>query len=119
MERELIELEECGWRALATEGDAARKFYAALLREDAVMFFPGGLRIGGRDRILESLGTQPWKSFQIEAPHVVSLTSDAAVLAYSVAAQREVGAPYRALVTSTYVRAEGAWRLVVHQQTLA
>lgn len=117
MEHELIELEKRGWRALATEGDAAGQFYAAVLREDAVMLFPGGLRIAGRDRILGSLGTQPWKSFEIEAPQVISLTSNAAVLAYSVVAQREGGAPYRALVSSTYVHAEGAWRLVIHQQT--
>ncbi len=118
MEHELLELEERGWRALATEGDAGRNFYAAILREDAVMLFPGGMRIVGRDRILESLAAQPWESFRIEEPEVVSLSGDAAVLTYSVSAQRKDSPPYRALISSTYARDKGPWQLVVHQQTL-
>jgi len=61
--QELIELEEQGWRALSTEGDAGRKFYASVLREDAVMLFSGGMRIVGRERILQSLGAQSWGFF--------------------------------------------------------
>lgn len=114
---ELIELEERGWRALSTAGDAGRKFYASVLRDDALMLFAGGMRIAGRQRILESLGAQPWKSFQIERPELISLSAEAAVLVYSVTAQREEVKPYRALVSSTYVREQGAWRLVVHQQS--
>lgn len=117
MEHELLGLEEQGWRALATEGDAGRNFYEVILREDAVMLFPGGMRIVGRDRILESLAAQPWESFRIEKPEVVSLTPSAAVLAYSVVAHRKGSEPYRALISSTYVRDGGAWKLVVHQQT--
>lgn len=46
---ELVELEQQGWRSLATEGDAARRFYASVLRADAVMLLPGGYESkGGR-----------------------------------------------------------------------
>lgn len=114
--RELMDLEEQGWRALATEGDAGKKFYASVLREDAVMLFPGGMRIEGRDRILESLGAPPWQSFRIENPKVVSLCEGAATLTYKVTAQRQDSEPYVALISSTYVRGK-AWQLVVHQQT--
>src|SRR5690606_38761795 len=72
----LITLEEQGWNALATEGDAGRQFYAAVLRDDAVMLFPGGMRIEGRDSILESLGAQPWGTFTIEDARVVPLAPD-------------------------------------------
>ncbi len=115
---ELIELEEQGWRALATEGDAGRKFYEAVLREDAVMLFPGGMRIEGRARILESLGAQPWQSFRLENPQVIQLAEDTAVIVYKVTAQRKGSAPYTALISSTYVRNQ-RWQLVVHQQTPA
>lgn len=116
--RELIDLEEQGWRALSTEGDAGKTFYASVLREDAVMLFPGGMRIVGRERILESLGTQPWGSFHIENPMVLPLAASAATLVYTVKAQRNGSEPYVALISSTYVH-DRAWQLVVHQQTPA
>jgi hypothetical protein len=114
--QELLELEERGWHALATKGNAGQVFYASILRDDAVMLFPGGLRIEGRERILESLGSQPWDSFRIEDAQVLPLTSSAAAVVYKVTAQREGSEPYVALLCSTYVRATD-WKLVVHQQT--
>ena len=41
-----------------------------------------------------------------------------AVFAYRAAAQRN-SADYTALCTSTYVRADGEWRIAQHQQTAA
>jgi hypothetical protein len=46
---ELVELERQGWEALSSDGDAGQRFYASILRHDAVMLFPGGMRIVGRD----------------------------------------------------------------------
>jgi hypothetical protein len=114
--QELLELEERGWRALATKGNAGQVLYASILRDDAVMLFPGGLRMEGRERILESLGSQPWDSFRIEDAQVLPLTGSAAAVVYRVTAQREGSEPYVALICSTYVRAPD-WKLVVHQQT--
>jgi len=114
--QELLELEERGWRALATKGNVGQAFYASLLRDDAVMLFPGGLRIEGRERILESIGSQPWDSFRIEDAQVLPLASGAAAVVYKVTAQRGESEPYVALVCSTYVR-DTDWKLVVHQQT--
>ena len=113
---ELIELERQGWKALSTEGDAGREFYSSVLREDAVMLLPGGIFINGRENILQSFGSQPWDTFEIENPKVVSLTSNARTLAYRVTAHREGNQPYVAQVSSTYVR-DHSWKLVVHQQT--
>ena len=116
--RELIDLEEQGWRALSTQGDAGRTFYATVLREDAVMLFPGGMRIEGRAKILESLGAQPWQSFQIQNPQFLQLSTNVAALLYKVTAQRADSPPYTALISSTYVR-DKSWQLVLHQQTPA
>lgn len=114
--RELIEMEEKGWRALSQEGDAGKNFYASVLREDAVMLFPGGMRIEGRESILESLGAQPWQSFRIDDAKAIALCEGAATLTYKVTAQREGSEPYTALISSTYVRSK-SWQLVIHQQT--
>jgi ketosteroid isomerase-like protein len=113
---ELVELEQKGWQALSMKGDAGKRFYGDILREDAVMLLSNGMRIEGRDHILQSFGAQPWKTFQIENPQVISLTVDAATLVYRVTAQRAGSKPYEALVSSTYVR-DREWRLVFHQQT--
>lgn len=113
---EIIELEHQGWKALSTEGDAGKNFYASVLREDAIMLFPGGIFIDGRESILQSLGPQPWEAFEIENPKVVSLTPGVRTLAYRVTAHRKGNQPYVAQVSSTYVR-DGDWKLVVHQQT--
>ena len=36
--KKLIELEERGWRALSSGGNAATEFYGALLADDAVIY---------------------------------------------------------------------------------
>jgi hypothetical protein len=113
----LLELEEQGWQALSSDGESGKRFYSSVLRDDAVMLFPGGMLIEGKGNILESLAAVPWKSFLIEEPRVIPLSESAGVLVYRVTAQREVGAPYTALISSTYVRQGGTWKLVVHQQT--
>jgi uncharacterized protein DUF4440 len=115
---ELIELEEQGWRVLSSAGEDGKKFYASVLREDAVMLFADGMRIVGRENILRSLGTQPWESFRIEDSTVIPLTSHCATVIYAVTAQRKGSAPYRALIGSTYVL-DHNWQLVLHQQTPA
>jgi hypothetical protein len=116
--QELIDLEERGWQALSSEGEAGKSFYSSVLHDDAVMLFPGGMLISGKENILKSLGTQPWKSFQIEDPRVISLSESAGVLVYRVTAQREGSDPYMALISSTYVLSSGDWKLILHQQTL-
>jgi hypothetical protein len=113
---ELVDLERQGWQALSSEGNAGREFYASVLREDAVMLLPGGMRLEGRDRILQSLGTQPWETFQLEEPRTISLFRNAATLIYRVTAQRKGNRPYAALISSTYVH-EAGWKLALHQQT--
>lgn len=113
---ELIELEQQGWKALSTAGGAGKDFYASVLREDAVMLFPGGIRIDGRKSILQSLGPLPWESFEIENPKVVSLTPGVATLLYRVKAHRKGSEPFDALISSTYVH-DREWKLVIHQQT--
>ncbi|MBD0336554.1 MAG: nuclear transport factor 2 family protein [Cyanobacteria bacterium Co-bin13] len=117
MMQDLITLEEQGWQSLSSAGEAGKKFYSSVLRDDAVMLFPGGMRLDGKEKILQSLAAQPWKSFQIEDPQVISLSEDAGLVAYKVTAQREGGGPYVALISSTYARNQGRWQLVLHQQT--
>jgi uncharacterized protein DUF4440 len=112
----LIALETQGWRALSVGGAAATDFYDRVLDDAVTMLLPGALRLTDRHEILASMGGPPWTAFSLEAVEVVRLGEDGAVVVYGVVATRD-GAQYSALVSSTYARRAGGWRLAVHQQT--
>ena len=115
---QLLELEKQGWHALCAKPENSRAFYNSVLRDDATMAFPGDLVIKGKKNILDSLATQPWKTFQIENPQLVTLVAGAAaLLVYRVVAHRERSTPYTALISSTYVRQNDEWKMVFHQHT--
>lgn len=114
---DVADLERRGWEALATGPREARSFYDAVLAEDAQMLFPGGMRLVGKGRVLETMGGRPWASFEISELQVLDLSGTAKTVTYEVVAQREGEDPYRALICSTYVLRSGEWRLVVHQHT--
>lgn len=109
-------LEREGWEALASGGDAARAFYERVLDDDAVMLFPGGMRLDDRAAIVKSMGGPPWSRHELEDVRVATPSGDVAVVTYGAVAERE-GQAYSALMSSVYVRREDGWRLVLHQQT--
>lgn len=117
MTRDVIKLEEQGWRALSSSPSQATAFYEEVLDEQVVMALPGNLLLDDRSEILRSLAGQPWATFELEHLVLLEPTDGMAVVVYGVVAQRQGGRPYSALVTSTYVQREGEWKLMLHQQT--
>ena len=73
MENEILKLETQGWQALSSSEGHPRDFYRIVLHEDAVMVFPGGIRLRGRQAILDSFSTEPWSSFEIKDPQVIHI----------------------------------------------
>ena len=115
LEQTLIDLERAGWEALSKPGEGAR-FYDEQLTEDALMVFGFGLL--DRAGAIEAMASAPpWSTFRIEEPRVVELGDGAAVLTYLATAQREGDEEYVGRTTSVYTRANGAWRMALHQQT--
>lgn len=112
----LIELEREAWQALSTDGDTAAAHYEEVLAVEVLMLLPGGLVIGDRQQVIDSMRGAPWDSFELRDERVLPLGAECAVVAYRARAQRG-GQPYEALFNSTYVREHGAWRLALHQQT--
>lgn len=112
---DILELEHEAWRALSTDGEAAA-FYADVLGRNVLMLLPGGLVIDDREAVIDSMTGVPWDGFEITDERVLELGDQAVVVGYRATARRS-GRDYEALFASTYVREEGAWRLVVHQQT--
>ncbi len=115
-EDELVEMERAGWDALSAGGDVATSHYADVLAERVLFLLPGGMLLDDRPAVIDSMGGEPWSSYRLFDERVIKLGDDAAVLAYRTMATRD-GTEYEALVNSTYVRAAGAWKLAVHQQT--
>lgn len=113
---ELVELETRGWDALTTtEGGA---FYADAMSEDGVMVLANGAALGRGDVVKALEASEPWTRYDLTDAAVVPLTDDVAVLHYRVTALRDPQEPaFAGLLSSTYVRRNGAWALAFHQQT--
>ena len=112
--QELIEVERRGWEALCS--DDAVTYYGQHLVEDALMAFPFGLM--DREEALSAMeATQPWSRYDMKEPRVIALSPDCGVVVYAVTAQREGQDPFSAVMSSTFVRRDGEWRLAFHQQS--
>lgn len=116
-EDDLVRLEDEGWRALSTSGEAAREFYAASLDDTVVMLLPGGLVLDDRAAILEAMSGQPWESYELHDAQAFRPGPDTGVVTYRAFARRAGAEPYSALMSSVYVRRADGWKLVLHQQT--
>lgn len=112
--QELIQVEQRGWEALCT--GQASAYYHEHLADNALMAFPFGV-MDRREALDAMAAADPWSSFHLEAPQVVTLGPDSGVVVYSVTAQREGQEPFSAIVSSTFVRREGEWKLAFHQQS--
>ena len=112
----LIEAEREGWRALTTSEAGA--YYREHLADNALMAF--GFGVISREEAIEAMqSAPPWAEFDRRDPRVVMLTDVSGVVVYSVVARREGAQPYSAVVSSTFVRDGGDWKLAFHHQTPA
>ncbi len=111
-EDELWSLEERFW----TEGaDSARHMTA----KDAAFVFPYPTGIIQGDSLWrESVVAQRWRSV-LMTERYFKREKDVAVLAYRVSAEREDLPIYEALCTSSYLKDDGRWLRIVHQQAPA
>lgn len=114
---DLTVLEQEGWRALSTDGDAARAFYGEVLDAEPVMLLPGGLVLTDREQMLEAMSGAPWAAYRLADVLVREPVDGTGVVTYAVVASREGQPEYAALVSSVYVRRGSGWCLVLHQQT--
>jgi hypothetical protein len=112
---ELIDLEREGWRALS--GPDGADHYDALLTQDALMVFAVGVldRAGSLAAIRAA---DPWRTVELGEFRVIRPTPDLGIVCYHAVASRNGHGPYRAWITSLYMRsADTSWRLAFHQQT--
>jgi hypothetical protein len=114
--RTVVDLEHAGWRALATGGHEAARFYDGVLAERIVMLLPGGTVIDDRAQAVHAMSGAPWDEHDLGPELVLPLGTDGIALTYRATARRG-DTVYTALFNSTYVRVDATWRLALHQQT--
>ncbi|WP_434740121.1 nuclear transport factor 2 family protein [Micromonospora sp. SH-82] len=112
--KELFALEEEGWRAIsAADGD----FYRRLVTPDTLVVEHDGVSTGD-DLVAEIDGnTSPFEGFTLDQERVVPLGPDSAVITYRANAQVAGRGTFRLYMSSVWVRRDGGWKLMFHQQT--
>jgi hypothetical protein len=92
-------------------------FYESSMASDARMVFPSPVGILAGKEIVEGLKQGPrWQSVDFEEK-TETCRGDTSVLAYKAIGRRDGEDPYIALCASTYVKSDGKWVLLAHQQT--
>ena len=61
--------------------------------------------------------TDRWRDLQLDVKGCLEPAPGFAILIYAVKATRKNNEAYAAAVTSAYVKRNGAWKMVLHQQT--
>lgn len=114
LEKELFALEEEGWRAIsAANGD----FYRKLVTPDTLIVEHDGVSTGD-DLVAEIDGnTSPFEGFTLDQQRVVPLGADGAVITYRANAQVAGRGTFQLYMSSVWVRRDGGWKLMFHQQT--
>jgi hypothetical protein len=96
-------------------GSASGDAYRRHLAEEAVVIVPGHAL--GHDACIAAIEQSPgWDEFEITDPRVLEVGADGALLTYRWRSRRG-DAEYVALMSTVYARRDGAWRVVLHQQT--
>lgn len=113
MAHEIEELERRGWEALSGPDGAA--FYRDLMADDGLMVFPG-LTLDKAATVRAIAGVRPWQRYWLDEVRVTG-AGDTAVITYRATSRRDGEAEYCARMSSVYVRIDGRWRLVLHQQS--
>jgi hypothetical protein len=111
LEEDLLELEKGFW----TEGG---DYYRAHVDEECLLAFSDMAGVHSNEEIASmNPGAGNWKNVSLDKKGLVELSDEAVVLTYEVGAQRKTGEPYKALVSTGYVKRDGEWKMAFHQQT--
>jgi hypothetical protein len=111
LDQDLLKLEKGFW----TEGG---DYYREHVDDECLVAFTEMAGVHSNEEIAGmNPGAGNWKNVKLDEKGLVELSDDSVVLTYEVDAQRKTGEPYRALVSTGYVKRDGQWKMAFHQQT--
>jgi hypothetical protein len=91
-------------------------YYRDHVDSECLLAFPEMAGVRSNEEIAE-MNAGGWKNVEIAERGIVEMAEDAVMLTYEVDAERGDGEPYRALVSTGYVKRHGEWKMAFHQQT--
>ncbi|MEZ4503731.1 MAG: nuclear transport factor 2 family protein [Dehalococcoidia bacterium] len=109
---DLLELERGFWNATRDPD-----YYREHMAEDGLAVF--GMGVLTKDEAIASTvapGGEDWSDIELREPRLLRLDDDHAALIYEGRARRG-DTPYVAYTSTVYARREGAWQLLLHQQS--
>jgi hypothetical protein len=111
VENDLLALERQFWT-----GDG--EFYRRNLDEQCLVAFTEMAGVKGRNDIASMIDADKtrWQDVKLEKKGFVDLGNGVALLSYEAQA-RKADRTYKAIVSSGYVKRDGAWKMAFHQQT--
>jgi hypothetical protein len=108
---ELLALEKGFWT-----GDSA--FFREHTDDDCLIAFPRMAGVMDKADLAETAkNPNRWRELEIELKGIVEPAEDIVMLSYEARAARQDGEPYRALVSTGYVKRRGGWKMMFHAQT--
>ena len=111
LQEELMAIEEALWTG-------GRDDYTKRLDGDCLVAFTKTAGVSTREEVAAAVGEgDRWRDLKVEPEGLIQPTRDVALLTYRAAAVRGERERYHALVSSGYVRRDGAWKLMFHHQT--
>jgi hypothetical protein len=111
LERQLLAMERQFWTGGA-------EFYRAHLDDRCLVAFAEMAGVMSNEQVAATVkGDNRWRDIDIEQKGFLRPEPDIAMLTYHVRGRRADDRPYRALVSSAYVKRNGDWKMTFHQQT--
>jgi len=111
LQDELLALERGFWTGNA-------EYYRDHVDDRCLTAFVEMAGVFANEEIARTVGDSGrWQDVQLSSKGFRAPTDDFALLTYEASATRGGGEPYRALVSSGYVKRAGGWKLAFHQHT--
>ncbi len=110
LDKDLLEIEQTFWNG----GPDA---YERHCDDRCLVVFTEMAAVMSRAEIASTAEQGRWQDARLTPKGDIQLSDSSAVITYECSARRKDGQPYRALVSSGYVKRADGWKLAFHQQT--
>ena len=111
LDQDLLKLEKGFW----TEGG---DYYREHVDDECLLAFDGMAGVHSNEEIAGmNPGAGNWNGAKLDEKGLLELSDDSVILTYEVNATKKDGSPYHALCSTGYVKRDGEWKMMFHQQT--
>ncbi|GGL51470.1 nuclear transport factor 2 family protein [Planomonospora parontospora] len=115
LDKELRELEEKGWAAIAVGNG---EFYRELVTDRTICVEPDGLQTGHELADDIEANKSPFEEYTLDDVRTLALGTEAGLITYRATIRlKGTDLSFQIYMASVYERSGNAWKLVFHQQT--